>query len=166
MLVGYLGWLCWTYRQTGLMNTISEQNSFFCRGLTALSVLSRNLLGFSSAIAGSPGTLGHDAGLCRARGSERTMVVFPHLAPLPCMGSSGGGCSSLHLHPPSTPHNSMTRQGISLKTYCPRSRLGDTECFLHSHPAFSPSSPREDTQLRCLIFLGWLTASLHELSHL
>ena len=34
VLVGYLGQLCWTYEQTGLRNTLSEQNLFVCRGLS------------------------------------------------------------------------------------------------------------------------------------
>ena len=31
-----LGSLCWTYKQIGLANTLWEQNSFTCRGLTVL----------------------------------------------------------------------------------------------------------------------------------
>ena len=36
VLVGYLGKLCWTYEQIGLTNSLSERNSFVCRGLTVL----------------------------------------------------------------------------------------------------------------------------------
>ena len=36
MLAGYLSWLCWTYKQTGLVNMLSERNSFVCRGLIIL----------------------------------------------------------------------------------------------------------------------------------
>ena len=35
-LVGVLSSLCWTYEQIGLTNVLLEQNSFLCRGLTAL----------------------------------------------------------------------------------------------------------------------------------
>ena len=34
VLVGYLGSLCWTYEQIGLMNVLLEWNSLVCRGLT------------------------------------------------------------------------------------------------------------------------------------
>ena len=30
--------VCWTYKQTGLMNVLSEQNSFICRGLNCTLV--------------------------------------------------------------------------------------------------------------------------------
>ena len=38
MLVGYLGSLCWTYEQIGLLNTLWEWNSFVCRGLTVSQI--------------------------------------------------------------------------------------------------------------------------------
>ena len=32
--VSRIPWLCWTYEQIGLMNALSQQSSFVCRGLT------------------------------------------------------------------------------------------------------------------------------------
>ena len=43
--VRYLDQLCGTYKQIGLMNALSEWNSFTCKGLTVLEVKSSAMLG-------------------------------------------------------------------------------------------------------------------------
>ena len=36
VLVGYLGYLCWTFEQIGCTNMLLEWNSFTSRGLTVM----------------------------------------------------------------------------------------------------------------------------------
>ena len=59
MLVGYLGSLCWTYEQIGLMNVLLEWNSSVCRGLTVSLSLSSPSLSHteSSSITSAYGAL-------------------------------------------------------------------------------------------------------------
>ena len=58
------------------------------------------------------------------------------------MRSFGGGCSFVNLCPHSSPHNSKTRQGISLKTYRPRSwRRVFLEAAAPGHAMLSSLTP-------------------------
>ena len=74
MLVGYLGQLCWTYKQIRLTNALLEWNSCVCRGLTTLSLRKhvRNHC-FTYMCSGKPPHTVEFLPLC--------MLVFPYWLP-------------------------------------------------------------------------------------